>query len=160
MLFRFLLFVQHGQLSKLAPGTPTPVDAVQAVIANGIAAIVFVFAADEPLLYSHQYTYFTNALRIAEHPHPLQYVLYSDEWRTWDQHWTIAPLYHLFAAAVFRLFGPHLLVLRLLQCVIDSGAAVAVAVLGRGVAGRRGAWAGAAYALYWPAIEMPMNQLT
>ena len=28
-LFRFLLFVQHGQLSKLAPGTPTPVDAVR-----------------------------------------------------------------------------------------------------------------------------------
>src|SRR5262245_47889183 len=26
LLFRFLLFVQHGQLSKLAPGTPTPVD--------------------------------------------------------------------------------------------------------------------------------------
>ena len=26
-LFRFLLFVQHGQLGKLAAGTPTPVDA-------------------------------------------------------------------------------------------------------------------------------------
>jgi AcrR family transcriptional regulator len=38
MLFRFLLFVQHGQLSRLAPGTPTPVDAVRAVIARGIAS--------------------------------------------------------------------------------------------------------------------------
>ena len=38
LLFRFLLFVQHGQLSKLAPGTPTPVDAVRAVIAEGIAS--------------------------------------------------------------------------------------------------------------------------
>jgi AcrR family transcriptional regulator len=38
LLFRFLLFVQHGQLSKLAPGTPTPVDAVHAVIAEGIAS--------------------------------------------------------------------------------------------------------------------------
>src|SRR5215217_7783067 len=28
-LFRFLLFVQHGQLIRLAPGTPTPVDAVR-----------------------------------------------------------------------------------------------------------------------------------
>src|SRR5262245_12435626 len=28
-LFRFLLFVQHGQLGKLAPGAPTPVDAVR-----------------------------------------------------------------------------------------------------------------------------------
>ena len=37
-LFRFLLFVQHGQLSKLAPGTPTPVDAVRAVIERGIAS--------------------------------------------------------------------------------------------------------------------------
>jgi AcrR family transcriptional regulator len=38
LLFRFLLFVQHGQLKKLAPGSPTPVDAVQNVIADGIAA--------------------------------------------------------------------------------------------------------------------------
>jgi AcrR family transcriptional regulator len=37
-LFRFLLFVQHGQLNKLAPGTPTPVDAVRSVIERGIAA--------------------------------------------------------------------------------------------------------------------------
>jgi AcrR family transcriptional regulator len=37
-LFRFLLFVQHGQLSRLAPGTPTPVDAVRAVIEYGIAS--------------------------------------------------------------------------------------------------------------------------
>jgi AcrR family transcriptional regulator len=37
-LFRFLLFVQHGQLNKLAPGTPNPVDAVRAVIAQGIAS--------------------------------------------------------------------------------------------------------------------------
>ena len=124
------------------------------------ARLIFVFAADEPLLYSHQYTYFTNALRIAEHPQPLHYVLYSDEWRTWDQNWTIAPLYHLFAAAVFKLFGPHLLALRLLQCLLDSGVAVAVAVLGRGAAGRRGDWAGAAYALYWPAIEMPSWTMT
>jgi len=36
-LFRFLLFVQHGQLNKLAAGTPTPVDAVRAVIERGIA---------------------------------------------------------------------------------------------------------------------------
>ena len=37
-LFRFLLFVQHGQLGRLAPGTPTPVDAVRAVVDAGIAA--------------------------------------------------------------------------------------------------------------------------
>jgi hypothetical protein len=37
-LFRFLLFVQHGQLSKLAPGTPNPVDAVRTVVERGIAS--------------------------------------------------------------------------------------------------------------------------
>ena len=37
-LFRFLLFVQHGQLGKLVPGAPTPVDAVRTVVDAGIAA--------------------------------------------------------------------------------------------------------------------------
>jgi AcrR family transcriptional regulator len=37
-LFQFLLFVQHGQLNKLPPGSPNPVDAVRAVIAQGIAS--------------------------------------------------------------------------------------------------------------------------
>ena len=37
-LFHFLLFVQHGQLSKLAAGTPNPVDAVRAVLERGIAS--------------------------------------------------------------------------------------------------------------------------
>jgi AcrR family transcriptional regulator len=37
-LFRFLLFVQHGQLSKLGPGTPTPVDVVRTALERGIAS--------------------------------------------------------------------------------------------------------------------------
>ena len=37
-LFRFLLFVQHGQLSRLTPDMPTPVDAVRAVITAGLAS--------------------------------------------------------------------------------------------------------------------------
>ena len=37
-LFRFLLFVQHGQLSRLAPGTPTPVDSMRAVLERGIVS--------------------------------------------------------------------------------------------------------------------------
>src|SRR6202008_261611 len=37
-LFRFLLFVQHDQLGKLAPDAPTPVEAVRMVIAGGIAS--------------------------------------------------------------------------------------------------------------------------
>lgn len=35
-LFKFLLFVQHGQLAKLEPGTPTPVDVMRDVLAEAI----------------------------------------------------------------------------------------------------------------------------
>lgn len=37
-LFKFLLFVQHGQLSKLEPGTPTPVDVIRDVMEDAIAS--------------------------------------------------------------------------------------------------------------------------
>ena len=37
-LFRFLLFVQHGQLGKLEPDIPTPVSAVRAVMSRAIAS--------------------------------------------------------------------------------------------------------------------------
>jgi hypothetical protein len=124
------------------------------------ARLAFVVLLDQPLLFQHQYTYFTNALHIAENAHPLRYVLGSDDWRIWDGHWTIAPLYYLFAAAVFRLFGPHLLPLQLLQCLLDAAVAVGVARLGERVAGPRGYWAGVAYALYWPAVEMPSWTMT
>lgn len=35
-LFRFMLFVQHGQLAKLAPGACTPVEAMRTVLTHGI----------------------------------------------------------------------------------------------------------------------------
>ena len=38
LLFRFLLFVQHGQLGRLAAGSETPVDVVRAVVERGIAS--------------------------------------------------------------------------------------------------------------------------
>jgi len=125
-----------------------------------LARLLFLFAGDQPLLYTHQYTYFTNALRIAEHEQPLRYLVASDEWRTWDQHWTIAPLYFVLAAAVFDVFGAHLLPLQLLQCLLDALVAACVAALGERVAGRHGAWAGLAYALYWPAIELTSWTMT
>ena len=37
-LFNFLLFVQHGQLSKLEPGTPTPVEVMRHVLDKAIAS--------------------------------------------------------------------------------------------------------------------------
>ncbi len=124
------------------------------------ARLLFMFLSEQPLLYTHQYTYFGNALRIAGHPHALTYILTSEEWRTWDQHWTIAPLYHILTGLFFRCFGPHLLALRLTQCVLDSLTALAVAALGRQAAGRAGTWAGVLYALYWPALEMPTWTMT
>jgi AcrR family transcriptional regulator len=37
-LFKFLLFVQHGQLAKVEPGTPTPVDVMRSVLDHAIAS--------------------------------------------------------------------------------------------------------------------------
>ena len=37
-LFKFLLFVQHGQLAKLEPGTPTPVEVIRDVLEQAIAS--------------------------------------------------------------------------------------------------------------------------
>jgi hypothetical protein len=122
--------------------------------------LAFVLVVDEPLLYTHQYNYFNGGLKIAEHPDPWTYVLSSDEWHIWGDGWTMAPLYHLFVGAVFRLFGRHLRTLQVLQCGLDAFSAVMVGALGRALAGRRGAWAGLAYAAYWPAIELPIRTLT
>ena len=38
ILFRFLVFTQHGQLGRLAETTPTPVSVMRAVIERGIAS--------------------------------------------------------------------------------------------------------------------------
>lgn len=122
--------------------------------------LAFLLVFDQPLLFTHQYTYFTHALRLAQHPHVLDYVLYSDEWRTWDQHWTIAPLYFLFAGALLRLADGHLLPLQIVQGALDAGVAVLVAGLGRRLIGTRGTWAGVAYAVYWTAIELPSWTMT
>ena len=37
-LFKFLLFIQHGQLGKLEPGTPTPVEVMRSVLDKAIAS--------------------------------------------------------------------------------------------------------------------------
>ena len=132
-----------------------------AVFAAALALrLAFLFAVDEPLLYTHQYNYFNGGLKIAEAPDPWAYVLANDDWHVWGDGWTMAPLYHLFVGAVFRLTGAHLRTLQVLQCVLDAWSAVMVGALGRALAGRRGTWAGLAYALYWPAVELPSRTLT
>jgi len=120
----------------------------------------FVLGVAEPLLYSHPYNYFHGGLSIVEHPRPLQFVLTSDRWHQWLGPWTIAPLYYLFVAAVFALFGPHLMPLLVAQCLIDSLVAVGVGAMGRSLWQRFGAWAGVAYAVNFHAIELCGSTLT
>ncbi len=125
-----------------------------------LARLAFLVLVDQPLLYTHQYNYFNNALRIATHPEPLRYIVTDEAWRTWDRNWTLAPLYHVFAGFVLRLFALSLPVLQVLQCFLDAGVAVLVGALGRRVAGPWGAAAGFGYALYAPAVEMPSWTMT
>lgn len=120
----------------------------------------FALAWDPPLLFTHQYNYYKNGMRIAEHPDPLAYVLSSDEWRAWVGDSTIAPLYYLFLGAFFRFFGPSLLLLRVVQSAIDALVAVAAASLGRRLCGPPGLLAGIAYAFYWSAAEMTCWTMT
>lgn len=124
------------------------------------ARLLFWWLADQPLLYTHQYHYFTNGLVIARHPDRWTFLLTTDDWRLWDGHWTIAPLYYPFEAAVFWIFGPNLEPLRLVQCVLGALAAVAVAAIGRATAGPRGYWAGLLYAVHGYSVELPAWTLT
>ena len=132
----------RASLARLVPGWAPAVFLV--ALAGRIG---FWLLSDQPLLYSHQHTYFHGGLSIALHPQPFRYVLTSDDWRNWVG-WTIAPLYYVFEGAVFLMFGPHLAPLRLVQCLMGAATAVAVASLARSVVGPRGAWAGVAYACY------------
>jgi hypothetical protein len=125
-----------------------------------LARLLFWWLADQPLLYTHQYHYFMNGLLIAQHADPWGLLLRSDDWRLWDGHWTIAPLYYPFEALAFRLFGAHLEPLRLLQCFLGALTAVAVGAIGRATAGPRGVWAGLLYAVHGYSVELPMWTLT
>jgi hypothetical protein len=120
----------------------------------------YLLATNEPPLFAHPYHYYRGAFLIAEDPHPWRFIWTSDQWRSWGGVWTLAPLYFLFMAGVLEVFGPHLFPVHVVQCVFEAGTAVLVGVLGRALAGRRGAWAGVAYALYWPAVELPSRLLT
>jgi len=116
--------------------------------------VAFALGWDPPLLFTHQYNYYSNGLRIAEHKDPLGFVMSSDRWRTWVGGTTIAPLYYLLLGVVFKAFGPGLVPLRLFQAALDALVAVAAASLGRRLAGPIGLLAGVAYAVHWSAAEM------
>jgi 4-amino-4-deoxy-L-arabinose transferase-like glycosyltransferase len=122
--------------------------------------LAYLLGLREPLLYGDQYNYLFGALQIASHEDPLDYVLRSDDWRSWNVRWTRAPLYTLLAALPFRLFGPQLLPLQLLNVLLGALSAVLVGAVARRVTQRWGAWAGCAQALYWPAIELAPKTLS
>jgi tetratricopeptide (TPR) repeat protein len=124
-------------------------------LALRLAHVCFV---DKPIGQRH--IYLTSALWITEHPRPADFVLRHDDWRDWPGGWTLAPLYPLFLAGLFSAFGTDVRVFQVAQALMDSGAAVAVAALGRSVAPRRGVWAGVAYALYWPSAFLCTRPLT
>ena len=146
-------------MSMLARPARMPWWAAVALVALG-ARLVFLFAADEPILYSHPYNYFHGALAILEHPRPWRFIATSDAWHLWLGPWTIAPLYYVFLAGIMAVFGPHLLAIQLIQIGLDVLAAVLTGHLGRRLAGPRGAWAGVAYALNFHAIEQCTTTLT
>lgn len=125
-----------------------------------LARLLFVWLQNPPILFAHPYTYFDGALRIVEHAQPVDYVLRSEEWRTWDRHWTIAPLYYLYLAGFFTLFGASLAKLQLLQCLTESLVAAGVARLGQRLAGPAGAWGGLVYAFHLQALDLPTQTLT
>ena len=128
-----------------------------------LARLLWRFGADEPLLYSHQYHYWEGALRILEHTRPFWFILTSDEWRQWPLGgpWTIAPLYYIFLAALLAISGSSLVFVQVVQSGLDALVAIAVGHLGARAAGSpRGRWAGVAYALFFPAIQLCNSTMT
>ena len=138
---------------------PEPVSRRDIAVLGGLfivafaVRIVLIAAQDMPILFSHPYSYYNNALRILEHPDPWSFILRSDEWRLW-QSWTVAPLYYLTLAALFDVIGPELWTFRVVHAAADGVVAVAVAILARRIAGPKGVLAGVVYVFFWPAIEL------
>src|SRR5258707_14997393 len=106
-------------MSMLGRPARMPWWAAVALLALG-ARLLFLFAADEPLLYSHPYNYFHGALAILEHSDPWRFIGTSDAWHLWLGPWTIAPLYYLFLAGIMAVFGPHLLAAPPVQIGLDA----------------------------------------
>ena len=116
------------------------------------ARLAFISLVDGPLVFGHERVYFSKALWIAGHADPLSFVLREDAWRSWaGPYWTLPPLYPLFLAAWIASFGPGLFAVLAMQCVLGALAAVGVGRLARELH-PGGAWAGAAYAVYWPSV--------
>ena len=116
--------------------------------------LILLLFTQHPVVDHDQYWYYYGGLSIAQEDNPVAYVLTSDTWRRWQGPWTIAPLYYIFIALVFRIFGAHLVALQIAQCVLGAVSAVLLGLMGEQLAGGAGKWAGIAYALYWPAADL------
>jgi 4-amino-4-deoxy-L-arabinose transferase-like glycosyltransferase len=116
--------------------------------------------AHEPLLFGHQAHYFQSGLWLAEQPSLTGAVLKTTSWHDWRDVWTLPPLYPMFLALTFRVAGPHLAVVQIVQCLFGAFASVLVAGIGRAASPRLGVWAGVAYAVYWSAVIDPGHTMT
>lgn len=150
--------VEPGSLTRRLFGR-APWWLLPALLTLGVR-LGYVVAVAPALRFSTSQHYFTGALEIAQHARPLEYVLYDDGWHLFNDVWTVAPLYPLFVAALFKLFGASLLVVQALQALLEAATAVLCAALGRRLSPRFGVWAGVAYALWWPAIDFAAQTMT
>lgn len=125
-----------------------------------IARAAWAFGVGEPLQYSHPYQYLSHSLWLAERPDAWSVVWNYDNWRVHYDRWTAAPLYYLFLLGIFQTAGPSMFCVRLIQCGLGGLAAVSTARIGARIAGSRGRWAGIAFALHLPLIQICATTLT
>ena len=130
-----------------------------ALLALGLR-LAYVLAAQPALRFSTSQHYFTGALEIVQHAQPVDYILRDDGWHMFKDVWTLPPLYPLFVAGIFALCGVKLLSVQVVQSVLEAAAAVGFGALGRRLSPRFGAWAGVAYALWWPSIDFGAQTMT
>lgn len=121
--------------------------------------LAYLHGFDDPLL-STEWSYLQGGLRIAAQEAPWRFVWTSDAWREWGEVWVVSPLYYLFLASIFLLFGPHVRAVQHLQCGLDALTAVLVGAIGRRLEPRHGGWAGLVYAFYWPSLGLPSSLLS
>ena len=121
--------------------------------------LVYLFGFDDPM-HRTEFSYLQGGLAIASHETPWRFVWTNEVWREWGDRWVVAPLYYLFLAGTFLLLGTQVRTVQVLQCGLDAVTAVFVSAIGRRLEPRRGAWAGLAYASYWPAVSLPPQLLS
>lgn len=146
---------------KLRPAFPAGAPSLGLIFVIAVALrAAWAFGIGEPLQYSHPYQYLAHALWLSERPDAWSVVWNYDNWRVHYDRWTAAPLYYIFLLGIFRVAGQSVFWVRVVQCVLGALAAVSVARIGARVAGSRGRWAGMAFAIHLPLIQLCATTLT